>query len=141
MPVPPSGIGISHMMDMNGAAPDLTLTRLSGALGAEIAHVDLARLDDASLKAIYAAFLDHQVLVFRDQRLTPAEYIVLARHFGQPDIYPFAKGLQAHQEITAIVKEADQSSNFGGMWHSDTTYKPKPPKSSPLFKDPPPEAD
>ena len=78
-------------MDMD--TPTLTVSPISGALGAEITGVDLARLDDASLKAILAAFLDHQVLVFRDQRLTPAEYIALARRFGQPDIYPFAKGL------------------------------------------------
>ncbi len=118
-------------MDMD--TPTLTVSPISGALGAEITGVDLARLDDPSLKAIHAAFLDHQVLVFRDQRLTPAEYIALARHFGQPDIYPFAKGLEGHHEITMIVKEAHQSSNFGGMWHSDTTYKPKPPKATMLM--------
>jgi len=119
------------MMDMD--TPTLTVSPISGALGAEITGVDLARLDDPSLKAIHAAFLDHQMLVFRDQRLTPAEYIALARRFGQPDIYPFAKGLEGHHEITMIVKEADQSSNFGGMWHSDTTYKPKPPKATMLM--------
>ncbi len=118
-------------MEMNG--PTLSISPISGALGAEIAQVDLARLDDASFKAIHAAFLDHQVLVFRDQSLTPAEYVALARLFGQPDVYPFAKGLEGHQEITVIVKEADQSSNFGGMWHSDTTYKPKPPKATMLM--------
>ncbi len=118
-------------MDMNG--PTLTISPLSGALGAEIAHADLAHLDDAGFAAIHAAFLDHQMLVFRDQRLTPAEYVALARRFGQPDIYPFAKGLEGHPEITMIVKEAHQSSNFGGMWHSDTTYKLKPPKATMLM--------
>ncbi len=114
-------------------APTLTVSPVSGALGAEIAGVDLARLDDASFGAIHAAFLDHQVLVFRDQRLTPGEYTALARRFGDPAEYPFAKGLQDHPEITMIVKEADQTSNFGGMWHSDTTYKPRPPKATMLM--------
>jgi len=118
-------------MEMN--APSLTLNPISGALGAEIARIDLARLDDVVFKAVHAAFLAQQVLVFRDQHLTPAEYIALARRFGQPDIYPFAKGLEDHPEITMIVKEAHQSSNFGGMWHSDTTYKPKPPKATMLM--------
>ena len=118
---------------METRGPTLTISPLSGALGAEIAHADLAQLDDAGFAAIHAAFLDHQMLVFRDQRLTPAEYAALARRFGQPDIYPFAKGLEGHPEITMIVKEAHQSSNFGGMWHSDTTYKLKPPKATMLI--------
>ncbi|MHA1527565.1 MAG: TauD/TfdA dioxygenase family protein, partial [Alphaproteobacteria bacterium] len=112
---------------------DLTITPISGALGAEITNVDLANLDDVGFGAIHAAFLAHQMLVFRDQHLSPAEYTALARRFGQPDIYPFAKGLEGHPEITMIVKEAHQSSNFGGMWHSDTTYKPKPPKATMLM--------
>jgi len=118
-------------MDMNG--PTLTISPLSGTLGAEIAHADLAQFADAGFATIHAAFLDHQMLVFRDPRLTPAEYVALAQRFGQPDIYPFAKGLEGHPEITMIVKEAHQSSNFGGMWHSDTTYKLKPPKATMLM--------
>ncbi len=120
-------------MDMDTPPPGLAVNPISSALGAEIAGVDLARLDDAGFAAIHAAFLEHQVLVFRDQSLTPAQYIALARRFGQPDIYPFAKGLEGHPEITMIVKEAHQTSNFGGMWHSDTTYKPKPPKATMLM--------
>jgi taurine dioxygenase len=121
------------MMNMDTPTPSLAISPISGALGAEIARVDLAHLDDLTFAAIHAAFLAHQVLIFRDQRLTPAQYTALARRFGQPDIYPFAKGLEGHPEITMIVKEADQSSNFGGMWHSDTTYKPKPPKATMLM--------
>ena len=120
-------------MDMDGATPDLNLTTLSSALGAEIANIDLANLDDPTFSAIHAAFLNHQVLVFRGQSLTPAQYTALARRFGEPAEYPFAKGLEGHSEITMIVKEAHQISNFGGMWHSDTTYKPDPPKATMLM--------
>jgi taurine dioxygenase len=127
------GIGIRDMMEMDAPTPGLTVNPISSALGAEVAGVDLARLDDPTFKAIHAAFLEHQVLVFRDQRLTPAEYTALARRFGEPAEYPFAKGLQDHPEITMIVKEADQTSNFGGMWHTDTTYQPRPPKATMLM--------
>ena len=106
---------------------------LPGALGAEITGLDLAGLDDAGFAAIHAAFAEHQVLVFRGQRLTPAEYVALARRFGEPAEYPFAQGLEDHPQITVIVKEADQTSNFGGMWHSDTTYMPHPPKATMLM--------
>jgi taurine dioxygenase len=121
------------MMDMDSPTPALTITPISSALGAEIAGVDLARLDDPAFETIHAAFLAHQVLVFRGQTLAPAEYSALARRFGEPAEYPFAKGLEGHPEITMIVKEAHQTSNFGGMWHADTTYKPAPPKATMLM--------
>jgi len=125
--------GIREVMLMDGPGLAITVSALSGALGAEISGVDLARLDDAAFRAIHDAFLAHQVLVFRDQHLTPAAYAALARRFGEPAEYPFAKGLDGHPEITLIVKEAHQTSNFGGMWHSDTTYKPDPPKATMLL--------
>jgi taurine dioxygenase len=120
-------------MAMDGAATGLTITRISGALGAEIEGVDLARLDEASFAAIHAAFLTHQVLVFPGQDLDADAYAAFARRFGDPAIYPFAKGLESHPEITPLIKEAHQTSNFGGMWHSDTTYKPDPPKATMLM--------
>jgi len=121
------------MMDMDNPASKIAITPISSALGAEVSGVDLAKLDDPTFAAIHGAFLDHQVLAFRDQRLSPAEYSALARRFGEPAQYPFAKGLEGHPQITMIVKEADQTSNFGGMWHTDTTYKPAPPKATMLM--------
>jgi taurine dioxygenase len=121
------------MMDMDSPTPSLSINPITSALGAEIAGVDLATLDDPAFAAIHAAFMDHQVLVFRGQSLTPGQYTALARRFGEPAAYPFAKGLEGHPEITMIVKEADQTSNFGGMWHADTTYKPDPPKATMLM--------
>ena len=106
---------------------------LSGALGAEMPGIDLSNMDDATFQAVYQAFLQHQVLVFRDQDLTPETYLAAAKRFGAPIPYPFATGIDGHPEITVIVKEADQTSNFGGMWHSDTTYKNHPPKATILM--------
>ncbi len=118
---------------MDGAARNLVVQPISGALGAEVTGVDLANLDDGSFEAIHDAFLAHQVLVFRCQNLAPKDYVAFARRFGAPAEYPFAKGLDGFPEITVIAKEADQTSNFGGMWHSDTTYKPNPPKATMLM--------
>lgn len=106
---------------------------LSGAIGAEMPGIDLACLGEDGFAVVNDAFLAHQVLVFRDQRLDPAGFLALARHFGQPTPYPFAKGVDGFEEITAIVKEPHQTSNFGGMWHSDTTYRPDPPKATMLY--------
>ena len=106
---------------------------LAGALGAEMPGVDLATLDEAGFDRVYSAFLEHQVLVFRDQNLDPETYLKIAARFGQPVPYPFATGIEGHPEITVIIKEPHQTSNFGGMWHSDTTYRAEPPKATMLL--------
>ena len=105
----------------------------SPALGAEISGIDLARLDDAAFAGIHRAFLEHQVLFFRDQALSPAALTAFAARFGRPADYPFAKGLEGFPLITEIVKEPHQTSAFGGMWHSDTTYLPDPPMATLLY--------
>jgi taurine dioxygenase len=120
-------------MAMAGALPDLKVTRISGALGAEVEGVDLARIDDAAFQAVHDAFLAHQVLVFPGQQLDADAFAAVARRFGAPAIYPFAEGLESHPEITPLIKEAHQTSNFGGMWHADTTYQPAPPKATMLM--------
>ena len=66
--------------------------RLSGALGAEILGIDLAaRLDEAEVAALRAALLEHIVIFFRDQRLSPHDLLALARRFGEVVEYPFVK--------------------------------------------------
>jgi taurine dioxygenase len=71
---------------------------VAGALGAEIRGVNVAAaLDDAVIAEIRAAFLDHLVIFFRDQKLTPHEQLAFSRRFGEPMEYPQLKGLpEAH---------------------------------------------
>ncbi|NIP77347.1 MAG: taurine dioxygenase, partial [Xanthomonadales bacterium] len=121
------------MIMMDRASHSLAVQPISGALGAEVSGVDLARINDATFAAVHEAFLAHKVLVFRRQGLAPGDYVAFAKRFGAPAEYPFAKGLEGFPEITVIAKEADQTSNFGGMWHADTTYKPDPPKATMLM--------
>ena len=106
---------------------------LAGAIGAEIFGVDLsAPLDDATLAAIRRAWLKHLVIFFRDQDLPPAEFLAFARHFGQPVEYPFVRGIEGFPEITPVVKLEQERVNFGGLWHSDTTYLETPPTGTML---------
>ena len=67
---------------------------LSGALGAEIGGVDLSKpLDKGIFDAVHQALLDHLVVFFRDQTLTPREQLAFARRFGGIHLHPFIKGL------------------------------------------------
>ncbi len=111
----------------------LVVEPMSGALGAVIHGVDLAALDDAGFAAIHDALLKHGVIFFHGQHLDPAQYVAFARRFGPLADYPFAKGLEGFPEIVEIVKEPHQTSNFGGMWHADTTYQPDPPSATMLY--------
>ncbi len=106
---------------------------VAGALGAEISGVDLAKeLSDDTVAAIRRAWLEHLVIFFRDQNLSPAQFLALARRFGTPIEYPFVKGLDEFPEIIPVLKLEHERVNFGGIWHSDTAYLDVPPMASML---------
>lgn len=106
----------------------VTAERISGALGAEIRGVDLSLpLTDQQVAAIRAALLEHLVIFFRDQDITPAQQYAFASRFSDPEEYPMLNGLPDFREIVPVVKLAHERVNFGGLWHSDTTYLEEPP--------------
>ena len=93
---------------------------LAGALGAEIHKMDVKNADAAAWKAIHEAFLKYSVLVFRDQELEPADLMRVGARFGEPCYYPFVTGIDGYPFIFEVVKEENETVNFGGNWHSDT---------------------
>src|SRR5262247_4783199 len=105
----------------------MQITPLTGALGAEIRGVSLTSLDEAGWREVHRAFLDYAVLVFRDQALEPADLMRVGGRFGEPCFYPFVTGLDGYPYIFEVVKEEQETTNFGGNWHSDTTYLAQPP--------------
>jgi len=124
----------SHRAQTYATAAGLEVNPISGAIGAEIRNVDLAsKLSPEATTAIRKALLDHQVIFFRDQSLTPGSYLDFTTHFGKPIEYPFVKGLDGHKEIINVLKKENETTNFGGIWHSDTTYFEQPPMGSVLL--------
>lgn len=106
----------------------ITIKRVAGALGAEIGGVDLSQnLDGAIIAEIRQALLDHLVIFFRGQNITPAQHLAFAQRFSEPEEYPMLKGLPDFPEIVEVVKLPHEKINFGGIWHADTTYTPVPP--------------
>ncbi|MDA0703701.1 MAG: TauD/TfdA family dioxygenase [Proteobacteria bacterium] len=107
---------------------------LAGACGAELFGADLARpLDDEVVAEIRRAFLDHLIVVFRDQTLTPEEHVALARRFGTPERHPMVRAVEGHPEIIAVTKLEHETANFGGIWHYDLTFQAKPAIGSLLY--------
>jgi taurine dioxygenase len=109
----------------------LEVRRIAGALGAEILGVDLSQ--EMPVEKIRAAFLDHQVIFFRDQALTPAQFMAFARRMGKPIEYPFVNGIEGFPEVIEVKKLEHERHNFGGIWHSDTSYLQEPPMGSMLL--------
>src|SRR5919109_520747 len=112
----------------------MDVRRIAGALGAELHGIDLAEtLSAHAVAAIRDAFLEHQVIFFRDQNLTPAQFMAFARRMGQPIPYPFVKGIEGFPEVIEVKKLEHERQNFGGIWHSDTAYLEEPPMGSMLL--------
>ncbi len=111
----------------------LDVRPIAGALGAEIHGINLAsELDSGTVAAIRRAFLDHLVIFFRDQELPPERFLAFARRLGTPVEYPLVKGIDGYPEIIRVAKLEDETVNFGGIWHSDTTYLEAPPMGTML---------
>lgn len=110
------------------------IKRIAGALGAEIHGVDLReKLGPDQVGQIRQALLDNLVIFFRDQSLEPAQFHAFAGSFGDLIQYPFIRGLDGFPEIIEVLKREEERSNFGGIWHSDTSYLDEPPMGSILL--------
>src|SRR4030081_2171448 len=112
----------------------MEIRRLSGALGAEIHGVDLGeKLTEEPVAQIRRVFLEHLVIFFHGQTLTPAQFMAFARDMGKPVEYSFVKGIGGFPEVIEVKKLEHERHNFGGIWHSDTSYLQEPPMGSMLL--------
>jgi len=112
----------------------IDVRRVAGALGAEIGGVDLSQpLADETIAAIRKALVEHQVIFFRDQSLTPEQQLTFGRRFGPLNIHPYVKGMADHPEVMEIIKEPSDRINFGGGWHSDMSFLESPSIGSILY--------
>ena len=115
------------------SAGGIEIIPLAGSLGAEVRGVDLRRLDNQAWDAVHQAFLDYKVIAIRDQQLGLQDIMDVGGRFGEPNHYPFVKGLDGFPFLFDIVKEPSETVNFGGGWHSDTTYMKTPPLATLLY--------
>ena len=108
----------------------LSITPLSGALGAEITGVDVARLSDDELAAVKQALLDHHVIFLPGQSPTADAHASFARRFGEVEIHPFLPKLDDdHPEIVVLEAEAGY---IADIFHTDVTWSSSPPIASVL---------
>jgi len=111
----------------------IAVSPVAGSLGAEINGVDLSCPEEAMVGEIRRALLEHHVVFFRDQNLTPEAQMAFGRCFGELDTHPFVEGTQEHPEVIDIFTEAEDGFNFGGGWHTDVTFLDEPDLGSILY--------
>ncbi len=129
-----SAVWLTSLRDVNKSSDlNLSIRPIAGALGAEIDDVNLANPSDSLVNAISEAFNRYHVLVFREQELSPIEQKRFAQHFGHLETHPYITGLDDHPEVVAVIKEPNETVNFGGGWHSDMSFLPAPPLGSVLY--------
>src|SRR4051812_30622568 len=121
--------------------PDVIPT--GAALGAEVRGIDVRSIDDAAFAAVYQAWLDHSVVLLRDQQLTDADLIAFSRRFGSLDQAPIQENgrrfVDGYPEIYVVSNVVENGVAIGSLgageavWHTDMSYLPDPPMASVLY--------
>ena len=117
------------------APGEIVVSPHPGALGAEILGIDLGgeQVSDEAIAQIRAALVQHHVVFFRDQTLSPEQQVAFGARFGELEDYPFVAPLPGHPKLIPVIKEPDERTNFGGGWHSDLAYAHRPPMATMLY--------
>jgi len=123
---------ISLHRSPDGPTPGFHIAPLSDLMAAEVVGLDLAQpLDDASRDAVHQAFLDHQLLVFRDQKLTKAQQVAFTEQFGTLERHTKRNKGDDDMPLVHIVSNLDAEGKPSGtvnstQWHSDKSFRPAP---------------
>lgn len=107
---------------------------LAPFIGSKISGLDLSKPIAAdTLVELRRVWLARKVLFFADQKLTPDQQVAFTRQFGEVDKYPFLEGIEGNSLVAPILKLPEETINFGGVWHSDTTYLEVPAGGACLY--------
>lgn len=107
------------------------LRPLEGGLGAEVLGLQVAEVDDGTFPALYAAFLEHQLLLFRDQLLPPAAQVAFARRFGDVQVHVMDQyhaseypELYTLSNLDAAGRPSGKHPDRGTLaWHTDGSWR------------------
>lgn len=107
-------------MSITTTVAPFEILRTGPRFGAEITGIDLTvPVDDTTADALRQAFLDHKVLVFRDQHLTPDQHVAAVRVFAEPFDHPTAAKDPANPLVYPYnVSQTGKASTWhiGGLW-------------------------
>ena len=110
----------------------MQISPMSRNCGVEIAGISLASCSDAEMDAIKQAIYEHGVAVFRNQEFSPQDHVKFGHRWGGIDVNNYFPLNADYPEIALVKKEADESTNIGGAWHTDHSYDQIPAMGSVL---------
>lgn len=115
----------------------MEVRRLSYAVGAEVRGIDLREpLDTDMVANIRRAWLEHQVLVFPGQDMTPEQQLGFSACFATLEEYPLVHyRLPGYPEIFLLSNrdsggKPSETRNAARHWHSDLSFTNKPAMGS-----------
>jgi taurine dioxygenase len=100
------------------------ITRLAGALGAEVTGLALSDLCREEIDTLQDLLCQHQVLFFPDQSPTIDQHVAFGRHFGKLEGHPNLKN--AFTEHPELFELAASKGGVADEWHTDLTFKDNP---------------
>jgi taurine dioxygenase len=108
-----------------------TIQQVSPTIGAEVRDVDVRKLDDSEWEAIRQAFVDHRLLVIKDQDLTPAELVEFGERWGELLVHPLTPHIDGFPPVQAI-QNSGKKTTLNEHWHTDMSFEARPPKMTML---------
>ena len=113
----------------------LAITPSGQTCGATVTGADLTRpLDTTTIAAIRAAWLDHHVLSFPDQRMSDDDLEAFTLAMGGFGEDPFFAPIAGRQHIAAVRRTADETTPiFAENWHADWSFQAQPPSGTCLM--------
>ncbi|XOV89833.1 MAG: TauD/TfdA dioxygenase family protein [Pseudomonadota bacterium] len=101
------------------------LQHLTPAIGTEVHGINIADLDDDTIKWLADLLVERKVLFFRDQHISIDEHIAFAARFGELEVHPFNENLPAHPEVMRLHNDLNRRPAIN-IWHSDVTWRKAP---------------
>jgi len=124
----PIGVGVHS----NDDSWPFEVARCTPSIGAEVSGIDFrAPLDDATCGALRTALLKYKVLFFRNQAITPAQHVAVARRFGELEVHPMFPHHPEHPELVVFGRDGTRRGTEN-IYHSDVSWRETPSMGSML---------
>ncbi len=102
-------------------------TPVSGSLGAQLSGVDLTKLDDASIAALRAAIVEHEVVFVHGAFLDREQHLALGEALGGTNTFPTYAIFDVDEPTLTTIRDGPDSPPAADEWHTDVTWTAEPP--------------
>jgi len=121
------------MDNPNTQNQNFSIRRINLNIGAEVSGIDLSKpLSSTDFQMVHTAWIEHEVLVFRDQKITIDNQAEFAKRFGTLSVHPFSPNMDGRPEVIILDNHKENPPRYTDCWHSDETFRKSPPMGTML---------